>query len=158
MISYRNVALGVATLVVATLAAVDVAAQGDPAGRFGEWQMDTDRPPPYVNIMTYEPWEDGGMSITVASTSSRGEDNEWGYNTLFDGVFRPVWGQEGAETAVEWVDERTTRITNKRNGRVQQVIINTLSEDGNVINNEYVRLDEDGKITGVGHATYRRIN
>ncbi len=37
------------------------------------------------------------------------------------------------------------------------MIINTLSEDGNVINNEYVRLDEDGKITGVGHATYRRI-
>lgn len=158
MISNRNLVLGVATLVVAAFAAVDVAAQGDPAERFGEWQMDTDRPPPYVNIMTYEPWGDGGMSITVASTNSRGEDSEWGYDTLFDGVFRPVWGQENAETAVEWVDERTTRITNKRNGRVQQVIINTLSEDGNVIDNEYVRLDENGKITGVGHATYRRIN
>lgn len=158
MIPNRNLVLGIATLVVAAFAAVDVAAQGDPAERFGEWQMDTDRPPPYVNIMTYEPWGDGGMSITVASTNSRGEDGEWGYDTLFDGVFRPVWGQENAETAVEWVDERTTRITNKRNGRVQQVIINTLSEDGNVIDNEYVRLDENGKITGVGHATYRRIN
>lgn len=158
MISNRNLAVGVATLVATAFVAADVAAQGDPAQRFGEWRMDTDRPPPYVNIMTYEPGDDGGMSITVSSTNSRGEDNEWGYNTLFDGVFRPVWGQEDAETAVEWVDERTTRITNKRGGRVQQVIINTLSEDGDVINNEYVRLDEDGKIVGVGHATYRRIN
>lgn len=156
MIRNPKTVLGLAAFLVAALAAADLSAQ-DPAERFGEWKMDSDRPPPYVNIMTYEPWGDGGMSITVASTNARGEDNEWGYNTMFDGVFRPVWGQDGAETAVEWVDERTTRITNKRGGRVTQVIINTLSEDGNVIENEYVRLDEEGKITGVGHATYRRI-
>ena len=120
----RNLGLGFAALAVGLVGALDLSAQ-DPAERFGEWRMDTDRPPPYVNIMTYEPWGDGGMSITVASTNSSGEDNEWGYNTMFDGVFRPVWGQENAETAVEWVNERTTRITNMRNGRVQQVIINT---------------------------------
>lgn len=156
MISKKTLASGVAAVAFALMAAVDVAAQ-DPADRFGEWKMDSDRPPPYVNIMTYEPWGDGGMSITVASTNGQGQDSEWGYNTMFDGEFRPVWGQENAETAVEFVDERTTRITNMRNGQVTQVIINTLSEDGNVIENEYVRLDEDGKIVGVGHATYRRI-
>jgi hypothetical protein len=37
------------------------------------------------------------------------------------------------------------------------VIINTLLEDGDTINNEYVRLDEDGNIVRVSHATYRRI-
>jgi hypothetical protein len=37
------------------------------------------------------------------------------------------------------------------------VIINILSEDGNTISNEYVRLDADGKITGVSHAIYERI-
>ena len=68
-----------------------------------------------------------------------------------------MWGQEGATTAVEVIDDRSTRILNARNGRVYQVIINTLSEDGNTIENEYVRLDEDGKITRVTHATYRRI-
>ena len=156
MISKHMLASGLAAVAFALLAAVDVAAQ-DPADRFGEWKMDSDRPPPYVNIMTYEPWGDGGMSITVASTNGQGQDSEWGYNTMFDGEFRPVWGQDNAETAVEFVDERTTRITNMRNGRVTQVIINTLSEDGNVIENEYVRMDEDGKIVGVGHATYRRI-
>jgi hypothetical protein len=68
-----------------------------------------------------------------------------------------VEGQENAETAVEIIDERSTRIYNKRNGRVTQVIINTLSEDGNTISNEYVRMDEEGKITRVTHAVYERV-
>lgn len=46
---------------------------------------------------------------------------------------------------------------NRRDGRVTQVIINTLSEDGNVIENEYVRLDAEGKIVGVSHAVYVRV-
>jgi hypothetical protein len=144
------------TTVLAGLAfSSGVEAQGE--ARYGSWLMDSDRPPPSSNVMTYEPYGDGGMRITVASTNPRGESSEWGYVTLFDGVFRAVEGQENAETAVEVVDERSTRILNSRNGRVYQVIINTLSEDGNTIQNEYVRLDEEGKITGVGHATYRRI-
>lgn len=156
MIFHRKISLGLLSLTVALVASAELSAQ-DPGDRFGEWRMDSDRPAPYSNIMTYEPWGDGGMAITVTTTNSSGEESAWGYNTLFDGVFREVWGQEGAETSVEWVDERTTRIKNMRDGRVSQVIINTLSEDGNVIENEYVRLDDDGEITGVGHATYRRI-
>jgi hypothetical protein len=35
-------------------------------------------------------------------------------------------------------------------------VINTLSEDNNTINNEYIRMDPDGKITGVTHVTYVR--
>jgi hypothetical protein len=31
-----------------------------------------------------------------------------------------------------------------------------LSEDNNKINNEYIRMDKDGKITGVTHVTYIR--
>jgi len=152
----RNLILGLATLAIAAFGALEASAQ-DPGPRFGRWQMDSDAPPPSINIMTYAAWGDGGMSITVASTNARGQDNEWGYDTMFDGQARAVHGQENSETAVEWVNEMTTRITNMRNGRVTQVIINTLSEDGNTIENEYVRMDEQGKITGVGHATYRRI-
>jgi len=125
--------------------------------RFGVWRMQSDAPPPASNIMTYEPYDDGGMRITVASTNSSGRESRWGYVTLFDGVFRTVTGQESAETAVEIVDERTTRILNKRNGRVTQIIINTLSEDHNTINNEYIRFDDHGRITGVSHAVYQRI-
>ena len=35
--------------------------------------------------------------------------------------------------------------------------VRSISDDGNVISNEYVRMDEDGKITGVSHAVYRRM-
>lgn len=148
-----KVTLGLIALALAA-PALDVSAQNP---RFGVWQMESSAPPPSKNVMTYEPFQQNGMKITVEATNGRGEESAWGYETLFDGVFRPVWGQDDAETAVEIVDERTTRILNKRNGRVTQVIINTLSEDGNTINNEYVRLDENGAITSVSHAVYRRI-
>ena len=104
--------------------------------------------------MTYEPYEKGGMKITVSDP--RKPEAAWSYVTMFDGVFRPVTGQEGAETAVEVIDEKSTRIYNKRNGVVTQVVINTLSADNNQINNEYIRMDKDGKITGVTHVTYIR--
>lgn len=142
---------------ISAAGALEAAGQ-DASARFGQWWLDGNSPPPSVNIMTYEAWGDGGMAITVASTNGRGQESEWGYNTLFDGEFRDVWGQDGSQTAVEWVDERTTRILNARNGRVTQIIINTMSEDGQTIENEYIRMDADGKPTSVGHATYRRIN
>lgn len=153
----RNLILGVASI-AATVLAVGQASAQNAADRFGEWRMDSDNPAPASNIMTYEPWGDGGMAITVASVNTNGQESEWGYNTLFDGQFREVWGQDGSSTAVEWVNERTTRIHNQRDGRVTQTIINTLSEDGSTIENEYIRFDESGQIVGVSHATYRRIN
>ncbi len=151
----RTLASSMFALALVALGAESAHAQGE--SRFGQWRLQSDAPPPSSNIMTYEPWGDGGMRITVASTNSRGQASEWGYTTLFDGEFRPVDGQEGSETAVEVINERSTRITNMRNGRVTQVIINTLSEDGNTISNEYVRFDADGKIAGVSHAIYERI-
>ncbi len=125
--------------------------------RFGVWKMKSDAPAPAVNIMTYEPYGDGGMRITVESTNREGRESKWGYVTMFDGEFRPVTGQDNAETSVEIVDAQTTRIANKRNGRISQIIINVLSEDHNTINNEYIRMDEDGNIIRVSHAVYERI-
>ena len=151
----RNLTVNLAAVV--TLLAVVTAASGQTTNpRFGVWKLKSDAPPPAINIMTYEPYGDGGMSITVESTNSTGRESKWSYVTMFDGVFRPVTGREGAETAVEIVDDRTTRISNKRDGRVYQVIINVLSEDGNTINNEYVRLDESGNIVRISHAVYER--
>lgn len=148
--------IAIASVLLASAGVPTLLAAQDPSPRFGVWEMRTDRPAPYENVMTYEPWGDGGMRITVATTNDEGRASEWGYATLFDGAFRPVDGQDGSDTAVEFVDDRVTRITNRRDGRVTQVIINTLSDDGNTISNEYVRFDADGKITGVGHAVYER--
>jgi len=152
--THRSLLLAAVALLVGATA-VPASAQGE--SRFGRWLLQSDAPAPSRNVMTYEPWGDGGMKITVASTNARGQSSEWGYTTLFDGEFRPVEGQEGSETAVEVIDELSTRIINRRNGRVTQVIINTLSEDGNTISNEYVRMDAEGRITRVTHAIYERI-
>ena len=150
----RTVMLSLLALAAMAIPSVDAAAQDNP--RFGVWKLRSDAPPPQINIMTYEAYMGSGMRITVASTNRNGESNEWGYATMFDGEFLPVTGQQNSETAVEVVNDRVTRISNRRDGRVYQVIINTLSEDGNSISNEYIRLDEDGKITRVTHAIYDR--
>ena len=120
--------------------------------RFGVWDNTNDP----NNVMTYEAFEKGGSKLTVSNPSK--PEAAWGYVTFFDGVFRPVSGQPGSETAVELINgsAKSIRILNKRNGVVYQVVINTLSEDNMTINNEYIRLDKDGKITGVTHVTYKK--
>jgi len=118
--------------------------------RFGVWDNSTNP----NNVMTYEAYEKDGSKLTVSNPSDPSRD--WSYVTLFDGVYRPVQGQDGAETAVEIINPKSIRIYNKRNGVLQQVVINTLSDDNNTINNEYIRMDKDGKIMGVTHVTYIR--
>lgn len=124
--------------------------------RFGEWKMQSDAPAPAVNLMTYSPYGATGMHILVDNTNAQGEKTTWSYETLFDGIFRPVEGRPGSETAVEIVDAHTTRILTRRDGRVVQVILNTLSEDGNRIDNEYHSYREDGT-ERVSSAVYERI-
>src|SRR6476620_9218518 len=107
--------------------------------RFGVWDNSTNP----NHVMTYEKDGKDGSKLTVSNPSDHSKD--WSYSTEFDGVFRPVAGQPGAETAVEIIDAHSIRVLNKRNGVVNQVVINTVSDDGNVIHNEYIRLDKDGK-------------
>ena len=144
----RNLFATAAVLTTAILSASPSWGQG--AARYGVW--DNSNNP--NNVMTYEPYGDGGMKITISNPSKPAEG--WNYVTLFDGKFRPVTGLKGAETAVEVINEKSTRIINKRNGEVNQIVINTLSEDNNTIQNEYIHFDKDGKITGVSHVTYVR--
>jgi outer membrane lipoprotein-sorting protein len=97
--------------------------------RFGVWDNSTNP----NNVMTYEAFEKGGSKLTVSNPSNPSQD--WSYVTMFDGKFMPVTGQPGSETAVEII---------------------TLSEDNNTISNEYIRMDKEGKITGVTHVIYNR--
>ena len=132
----------------AALVATPSWAQNPGATRFGVWDNSANA----NNVMTYESFEGKGMKITVSNPSDPKSD--WSYTTLFDGKFRPVTGQQNSETAVEVIDAKSTRIYNKRDGVVYQVVINTLNEDNSRINNEYIRMDKEGKITGVTHVTY----
>ena len=145
---YHSLLACAAVVTAALVSANQSWAQGET--RYGVWDNSTNP----NNVMTYEPYEKGGMKITV-SNPSKPEDT-WSYVTTFDGKFRPVTGQQNSETAVEVINAKSTRIYNKRDGVVYQVVINTLSEDNNTISNEYIRMDKDGKITGVSHVTYIR--
>jgi hypothetical protein len=145
---FRDLWVCLAVLTVALFSAQPSWAQGET--RFGVW----DNAANPNNVMTYEPYEKGGMKITVSDPTN--PSAAWSYVTMFDGKFQPVTGQQNSETAVEIINDKSTRIYNKRNGVVYQVVINTLSDDNNKINNEYIRMDKDGKITGVTHVTYVR--
>ena len=146
---FRNLFVGTAVIIAAIFSASPSWAQTG-GNRFGVWDNSTDP----NNVMTYEPFEQGGSKLTVSNPSKPG--SEWSYETFFDGKFRPVAGQKGSETAVEIINDKSIRIYNKRDGVVYQVVINTLSDDNSTINNEYIRMDKDGKITGVTHVTYIR--
>ena len=160
----RSMFVCVAAFASAVLSATPSVAQGRGQGRgqaktddtnprtarYGVWDNSTNP----NNVMTYEGFEKDGSKLTVSNPSNPSQD--WSYVTMFDGVYRPVQGQDGAETAVEIINPKSIRIYNKRNGVLQQVVINTLSDDNNTINNEYIRMDKDGKITGVTHVTYIR--
>jgi hypothetical protein len=139
---------------VAACAAFASAQSANP--RIGRWKLKQE--PPALNIMTYEPWGNGGMKVTVESTSKDGRTATWTYNTMFDGKDMPVSGDTRTETsAVKKIDDRTTEITNKRGGKAAQVITNVLSSDGNRIDNTYKNYNEKGELTTTTTAVYERM-
>jgi hypothetical protein len=156
----RNLFVCTAVFAAALATASSSFAQAKPAAkvdntdprtaRIGVWDNSTNP----NNVMTYSAYEKGGSKLVVSNPSNPASD--WSYVTMFDGVYRPVTGQEGAETAVEIINPKSIRIYNKRNGVLNQIVINTLSDDNNTISNEYIRMDKEGKITGVTHVTYIR--
>ena len=143
-----------AALVLAAAAALLSAQPANP--RIGKWKLKQE--PPALNIMTYEPWGNGGMKVTVESTNRDGRKSTWTYNTMFDDKDMPVTGDTRTETsAVRKIDGRTNEITNKRGGKVTQVITNVLSADGKRIDNTYKNYNEKGELTSTTTAVYERM-
>jgi hypothetical protein len=143
-----------ATAAVVVLAGLAWAQDKNP--RFGVWKLKQD--PPATNIMTYEPYGNGGMKITVEATHAEGRKTKWTYTTMFDGTDQPVTGDTRTEFAsVKRIDAHTNEITNKRGGRVMQVVTNVLSADGNTINNTYKNYNDKGELTSTTTAVYQRI-
>jgi hypothetical protein len=138
------------------LAAVAISAQTNP--RIGKWKLKSDAPPPAINIMTYEPYGNGGMKVTVHAVNAQGRVSEWTYNTMFDGKDERVSGDTRTETtAVRKIDDRTNEIVNKRGGKVTQIITNVLSADGWTIDNTYKNYNDAGEVTSTTYAVYERM-
>src|SRR5436305_11662546 len=101
----RSVAPFVTVLVAVTALAALVSAQAANP-RIGKWKLKQE--PPALNVMTYEPFGNGGMRVTVESTNAQGRTAKWTYTTMFDGKDEPVSGDTRTETtAVKKIDDRT---------------------------------------------------
>ena len=126
--------------------------------RFGKWRLKSDAPPPASNVMTYEPVGTNGMRVIIDAVNREGIATRWWYTTTFDGTDSPVTGNPSQDSAtVTVIDDRVNRIVNKKAGTVTQVLTNVLSPDGNTIGIIYMRVDGQGRTTGVSFATYERI-
>jgi len=129
-----------------------------PNARFGKWKLKSDAPSPASNVMTYEPFGDKGMKITIDAVNRDGVASQWHYTTMFDGKDEPITGNPGADTgAVRTISDRVNEIVYKKGGKVTQVLTNVLSPDGNTIGIIYMRADAEGKTTAVTFATYERM-
>jgi hypothetical protein len=142
-----------AVCVLAMMLAGAVAAQhANP--RIGKWKLKQE--PPAVNIMTYEPADEGGMKVTVDAVSASGQKTHWTYTTMFDGMDAPITGNPNADTAaVTKKNETTNEIVYKKDGKVTQTATNVISADSKTVTVTFHRTDAEGKpVTTV--AVYER--
>lgn len=108
--------------------------------------------------MTYEPAGAKGMRVTIDAVNKDGVKTQWTYTTNFDGKDAPVTGSPNQDAAAATViNDRINQILNKKDGKVTTVLTNVLSPDGNTIATTYIRVDADGKTTGVTFAIYERM-
>jgi hypothetical protein len=150
-ILFSSVAVMIAWLVAA-------ASAQSPNPRFGKWKLKSDAPPPASNIMTYEPVSGKGMKITIDAVNRDGVKSQWFYTTMFDGKDEVVTGNPGTDTgSVRIITDRINEIVYKKDGKISQVLTNVLSPDGNTIGVMYMRLNAEGKTTGITVATYEKM-
>ena len=129
-----------------------------PNPRFGKWKLKSNAPAPASNIMTYEPFGASGMKITIDAVNKDGEKSKWFYTTRFDGRDEPITGNPGADSgSVKIITPAINEIIYKKGGRISQVLTNVLSPDATSIGIIYMRMDENGKTTGVTFATYEKM-
>jgi len=147
----------VCAVLALVLAAANASAQA-PNPRFGKWKLKSDAPAPTSNIMTYEPYSGKGMKITIDAVNKDGVKSQWWYTTMFDGKDEVLTGNPGTDTgSVRIITDRINEIVYKKGGKVTQVLTNVLSPDGTSIGVTYMRMNAEGKTTGVTFATYEKL-
>ena len=147
-------AIGATLAVAVVFTGVGSAQNANP--RIGKWKLKQE--PPAINIMTYEAAGDGGMKVTVESKNAQGREQKWTYTTMLDGKDVPISGHPSADMcAVKKIDPMTNEITNKKNGRVIQIITNVLTPDGRTINNTYKNFNDRGEQTTTTTAVYEKM-
>jgi hypothetical protein len=154
----RRVQILFGSVAITIVLLVTAASAQSPNPRFGKWKLKSDAPPPASNIMTYEPFNGKGMKITIDAVNRDGVKSQWFYTTMFDGKDEVVTGNPGTDTgSVKIITDRINEIVYKKDGKISQVLTNVLSPDGNTIGVMYMRLNAEGKTTGITVATYEKM-
>jgi len=157
----RKAGLFALLVALATLKASPYVAGGSaqsPNPRYGRWKLKSDVAPPSSNIMTYEPFGAKGMKITIDAVNRDGVKSQWWYTTMFDGKDETLTGNPATDSgSVRIITDRINEIVYKKGGKVTQVLTNVLSPDGSTIGIIYMRMDAEGKTTGVTFATYEKM-
>jgi hypothetical protein len=147
--------IGVCGVVAALVASIAAQPQNP---RFGKWKLKSDAPAPTSNVMTYEPHNGKGMKITIDQVTKDGVKSQWGYTTMFDGKDEKLVGNPGTDSgSVRIVTDRINEIIYKKDGKITQVLTNVLSPDHTTIGVMYMRMNPEGKTTGVTFATYEKM-
>lgn len=155
----RKSGLVISIVLLAGMALVAPTASSQRANpRFGKWKLKSEAPAPSSNIMTYEPYGDKGMKITIDAVNAQGVKSQWWYTTNFDGKDERLTGNPGMDTGgVRVITDRINEITYKKEGKITQILTNVLSPDGTTIGIIYMRMSPEGKTTGVSFATYEKM-
>jgi hypothetical protein len=128
--------------------------------RYGNWRLKpTDPAQTSNNVMTYEPFNGTGMKITINNLNPDGSlTPQWGYTTMFDGKDEAMTGSRAKDLAsVKILSDRVNEITYKRDGRINQILTNVISTDGQTLGIIYMTMDAEGKTTRVTFATYEKM-
>ena len=146
----------VATLFLLGLAPAGASAQAANP-RFGVWKLRSDAPLPALNIMTYEPWGEGGMRVTVEATNAGlGREDHVGLRDALRRGVPPRRRARGLGDGRRSGGRPHEPHHHPSGGKVVQVIVNTLSADGDRIDNEYRSTADDGS-ERVSRAVYERV-
>jgi len=98
------------------------------------------------------------MKITIDAVNRDGVNSQWWYTTMFDGKDETLTGNPATDSgSVRIITDRINEIVYKKGGKVTQMLTNVLSPDGSAIGIIYMRMDPEGKTTGVTFATYEKM-
>ena len=114
---------------------VKVSAQATDA-RIGTWKLNVAKskyspgPPPKSLTVKVEP-SGQGEKVTTEGVNAEGARTATSYTANFDGKDNPLTGSPIADTvSLKRIDARTTERTDKKGGKVVQVLTRVVSADG----------------------------
>jgi hypothetical protein len=124
--------LRVIPLIVGLVGASLVSAASDP--NVGTWKLNAGKSKGAVfkiGTVVTEPAGDG-LKVTVDLTANDGTPAHWSFTAAYDGKDNPISGNTpfGNTVALTRVDDHTTKVTNKQDGKVtvEQTVV--ISADG----------------------------